>query len=326
MSSYETAVKHLVNVCAALQHGEKVLVISDDNTQELGILIIKTCEKIAGRVQHIVLAPLQMHGQEPGEKTAQAMLENTVCFFITGMSLAHSQACLQALANGSRCLSLPDYSWETLASPALNIDFRMLTKPAQLIADIFSHGEMAVINSGRGAKMTIPLVGGKGNAAPGWCSGPGTLASPPNAEANIAPPVGGSCGTLFVDGSIPHPKIGLLSDPLELTVADGRVVNIRGKNHEILSSFLASNPPECAVVAELGVGLNPKAEMKGSMLEDEGAAGTIHIGLGANITLGGQNSVPFHLDLVIRKATVEVDQKPLVIEGSLTEEISQWMP
>ena len=69
------------------------------------------------------------------------------------------------------------------------------------------------------------------------------------------------------------------------------------------------------MVAEFGIGLNPKAELKGSMLEDEGCLGTVHLGIGSNKTIGGMNDVPFHLDHIIRQATIQVDDETLIERG-----------
>jgi len=70
-------------------------------------------------------------------------------------------------------------------------------------------------------------------------------------------------------------------------------------------------------VAELGIGLNPLAELSGAMLEDEGCLGTAHLGMGSNATIGGENEVPFHLDHVIRDACIEIDGKPIDVKPSI---------
>ena len=69
-------------------------------------------------------------------------------------------------------------------------------------------------------------------------------------------------------------------------------------------------------IAELGVGLNPKCRMLGIMLEDEGVLGTAHIGIGTNITLGGNIKAPCHYDLLVWRPRIEVDGG-LVIEGAV---------
>ncbi|HOY67834.1 MAG TPA: aminopeptidase, partial [Candidatus Ozemobacteraceae bacterium] len=75
--------------------------------------------------------------------------------------------------------------------------------------------------------------------------------------------------------------------------------------------------PATRVLAELGVGLNPAARLCGSMLEDEGCRGTVHLGFGSNATIGGRNRVPFHLDMVLRHADLRVDDRPVLENGHL---------
>jgi len=68
-------------------------------------------------------------------------------------------------------------------------------------------------------------------------------------------------------------------------------------------------------VAELGVGLNPKSIMQGIMLEDEGVFGTVHIGIGTNITLGGSVKAAIHNDLIMWEPTVELDGRNVLERG-----------
>ena len=71
-------------------------------------------------------------------------------------------------------------------------------------------------------------------------------------------------------------------------------------------------------MAEFGIGLNPKAELCGRMLEDEGCMGTVHFGFGSNSTIGGKNKINFHLDLVMKEPTVMIDGKVIIQKGDLT--------
>ena len=75
--------------------------------------------------------------------------------------------------------------------------------------------------------------------------------------------------------------------------------------------------PSTRVLGEFGIGLNPNARLCGSMLEDEGCLGTAHAGFGSNATIGGKNRVSFHLDMIIRHVSVEVDGKLLLANGEI---------
>jgi len=53
--------------------------------------------------------------------------------------------------------------------------------------------------------------------------------------------------------------------------------------------------------------MNPGARLTGNMLDDEGIVGTIHIGIGTSLTLGGDVVAPMHYDLIMFEPTIIVD-------------------
>jgi len=60
------------------------------------------------------------------------------------------------------------------------------------------------------------------------------------------------------------------------------------------------------VIAEFGVGTNPKAGLKTNILESEKILGTIHVAFGDNATFGGRNRAAFHQDFLVFKPTVDL--------------------
>jgi leucyl aminopeptidase (aminopeptidase T) len=111
------------------------------------------------------------------------------------------------------------------------------------------------------------------------------------------------------DASVPYLGIGILDQPIECSVQDGYITSMRGgKQAQILTAALDShNDRNCYNVAELGIGLNPNAQLTGRMLDDEGVMGTIHIGIGTSHTLGGRVVAPTHYDLLMWQPIIEVD-------------------
>jgi leucyl aminopeptidase (aminopeptidase T) len=312
----------LINVCADLKYNETVLVVSDKNTVSTGNAIAAVASEISDMIEHIVIEPIPVHGSEPPEEITYKMLSSDVVFCVTEMSLAHSQARYNASLEGARFLSLPDYSLEVLAGQSMRADFRSLTRLSDWFCNILTTGVTVRINSVAGTDFEFRINGRTANAAPGWCRGPGSLASPPNAETNIAIVEGSGYGTIIVDGSIPHSRLGLLKSTVSLTVDNGHVVSIEGSEALILNDILDEQGTlKARVVAEFGIGLNPLAQLSGVMLEDEGCVGTVHFGLGSNITIGGKNKIPFHLDFVVRNVNIMIDNKIIVESGRfLTEE------
>jgi leucyl aminopeptidase (aminopeptidase T) len=57
--------------------------------------------------------------------------------------------------------------------------------------------------------------------------------------------------------------------------------------------------------------------MTGIMLDDEGVFGSVHIGIGTNLTLGGNIKAAVHYDLLMWNATIELDGKAILEKGDL---------
>jgi len=67
----------------------------------------------------------------------------------------------------------------------------------------------------------------------------------------------------------------------------------------------------------MGIGMNPKCRFVGAMLEDEGVLGSIHIGTGTNITLGGHIQARSHYDLIMKSPTLYLDGETVIEDGQL---------
>ena len=63
--------------------------------------------------------------------------------------------------------------------------------------------------------------------------------------------------------------------------------------------------------------MNPCCSFMGFMLEDEGVEGSVHIGIGTSITLGGTVKAACHYDLFMSGATLVADGQTLIEQGRL---------
>jgi 2,5-dihydroxypyridine 5,6-dioxygenase len=300
--------------CGALAPGERVYIVCDSLT-ELAARSLESCAKDLGIPTSLsVIQPLAFHGAEPPSEVASRMLATDLVCAMTTMSLAHTRARLAAAARGVRMLSLPDYSLEVLESVALTADFRGMSATAETIAARLTEGSTLHVVGTGGTDIVCSIHARRANAAPGWVRRPGDLASPPDAEVNIAPVEGTAEGRIVVDGSIPAPQLGLLCSPITIEVQCGRITAISGKHSDVLRRIIdAVDSCRAGLLAEVGWGLNDKASLSGSMLADEGAAGTAHFGFGSNLALGGTNDVPFHLDCIVREVSTTVDGRWVTI-------------
>ena len=134
----------------------------------------------------------------------------------------------------------------------------------------------------------------------------------PDVETNISPNEHESNGSIIIDGSITTKKIGKLKSKIILKINKGLIVDFYSKSKSLEKRFkniFHRQNKKRRFLAEIGFGFNKKSEITGHMLCDEGAFGCVHFGFGSNYTVGGKNKIDFHLDMVLKKPTVYVDEK-----------------
>lgn len=314
------AVRHLLHHCGGLGPDDRVIVLSDATTADLAAAFVAEARTVARSVVSEQVDGLDRHGQEPPAVVAERMVASTLILSLCRYSLAHSSSRLDAAAAGARFLSMPLYDWALLDDPCVLTDFRAQGALVRSVADAFTAGSSVHLTTPAGTDLTVGIDGRVGNACPGFVERPGDLGSPPDIEANVSPIETSATGRLVVDGSITCPEIGLLERPVVVDVDDGRlrrIVDGRPADRAELERQLHDAASARRVVAECGVGLNPDARLTGTMLTDEGALGCVHIGVGANDTVGGRNRVDFHLDLVMRDASLTVDGRPILDRGTV---------
>lgn len=313
----------LIKTCGQAKTGDKVLIIVDKKTNDLGEFFKNRIQEITKNVRIIVSLDQKMHGEEPSAEIADAMQSSDIIFGLTSFSLAHTTARINATNRGARYLSLPDYSFIQLASPSLRTDFEARSKITKKLKDLLDTAEHIHIINKKGTDIKLRTNKRIANYCPGICDAPGMMGSPPNIEANIAPIEDESTGTLIIDGSIPHKDLGLIKKDIKIVVKNGKIASIdtQVEQGQILKNLMDSYSDEnVKVLAEFGIGLNPNANLCGLMLEDEGCLGTVHFGFGSNHTIGGKNNVNFHLDFVIDKPTVFINDTKIMENGTLLTE------
>ncbi len=311
----------LLRTCGRLRPGERIAIVCDTDTRLLGDILAERAALITKAVHVVEVAPFAMHGQEPPPEVAEQMRLADLCLGITSKSMVHTTARKESAARGTRYLSLPDFSLELMADEALRVNFEARGVLGARVADAFTRGNEVRVTTPRGTDVTMRIDGRTANSTPGYVTSPGAMGSPPDIESHVAPLETSAHGRIVVDGSIPFPTIGLLRDPLRLTIEAGRVTDIQGDDPRMVAElkkvFEQTGSPRAYVLAECGVGLNDLAKLTGVMLTDEGAAGTVHFGFGSNSTIGGLNEIPFHLDVVLREPTLTVDGTVVIDRGDL---------
>lgn len=308
--NYTKGAHKIASVNARIIPGEKVLIVSDYHMEAIAKRVAVASESCGAETCVIYMPPRQWDCQEPPDCVAKAMLEVDVIFTPVSVSIAWTKAIIEARKRGARVLLMTAFEDAIFNSSALlDTDFNDCSALCDNLAEYYGKASTVHLTTANGTDFSFQ-IGGKGVNKVTSLVGTGGLGSAPNVEINVVPLEGTSNGTLIVDGSVPYLGIGVLSQPIEVTVKDGFITHINPNTSDgkILASDLASlNDKNVFNIAEFGVGLNPNAHLCGIMLEDEGVLGTIHIGIGTSIALGGNTDAPIHYDLIIKDPQIRLD-------------------
>ena len=309
--------KRLIEVNAGVKPDEKVLIVCDTDNISIAKALAYAIKSLGSEYTIAIMEPRKTHGENPTDAIANAMKGVDVIFAPTKYSLSHSLAREEANEIGARFISMPYYKEEMMKGGALEADFISIYNEVKKMQDILSNANKIHITTELGTDLYLNVIGRDGNEVSGVCREPGTWGSPPNIEVNVSPIETFTHGRIIVDGSVPCAEIGLLHENIELTVEDGKITNF-GHNtsgNTFKNVLNGEIEPYNLVVAEFGIGFNDKATVKGAMLEDEGARGTIHFGIGHNADSGGVNKATKHIDCVVHNATVDIDGVIVIERG-----------
>ena len=237
---------------------------------------------------------------------------------VVGKSITHTRAVKEAVAGGARGLVLTQFSEEMMDHGGIEADFPAIAPICKALAKKLENAKVVHLTTPHGTDLTYSAEGRRGNALYGVVE-KGQFSTIPTIEANVSPLEGTANGTIVADASVPYIGIGVLEEPVMCQVRDGRIISMEGgRQAQMLKADLDSkNDPNVYNVAEMGVGMNPKCRFCGFMLEDEGVRGSVHIGIGTSITLGGVVKAACHYDLIMTGATVVADGVELLRDGEI---------
>ena len=317
MNGKYEACKVLLTTCSNSQKDEKIVFVTDPTSFEVAKAMWDAAEDYPLK-SIVMMDERTMHGQDPNDVISVAMKEADVIFGITKFSLFHSKARSNAVQNGARFINMVDYNVDMLKKGGLYVDFEEQGKVCSKVAELIVGDEIR-IKTEKGTDFVAKINGRP--AVPQYARSlvKGSSSSPPDIECAIGAIEGTANGVVFIDGSIPHPKLGLIEDDIKLTIKDSKIIDISGgEQAKVLAQILKDfDDTNVYMVGEIGIGLNPMCELNGRMLEDEGAFGTVHFGIGSSTSFHGTIDCPYHLDLVFRNPSVTVDERTILKNGEL---------
>jgi 2,5-dihydroxypyridine 5,6-dioxygenase len=127
-------------------------------------------------------------------------------------------------------------------------------------------------------------------------------------------------------GDIVYPFKTYVREPIDFTIREGRVVDIKGGvDALLLAEYMAGfHDPRAYAISHIGWGLNQMAQwtchatgVGGIGMDGRAFYGNVLFSTGPNIELGGTNDTHCHLDLPMRGCTLYLDDELIVKNGEV---------
>jgi len=327
---FMNAAKVITDFYLGMKPGENILVVRDTRISEfpgaeaLVEAVLSSISMGGGEPQVINYVSRPIAGMEPPKVVASAMKAADAVVLMTTLSILQTVATTEAIASGTRVLMLPParYIYNALdmlyrLMPTDSEEIQQRIELAEKITAVFKAGSKVRVVSSRGTDITFGI--GKLSVLynPNTVREPGQRTIVPGGQVTAGVTEGEAEGKFVVDGSA-SPMYRPLSNPIEMIVKGGRVVEIRGgRDAQEYRSLLADfEDPQVYLIAEVGVGFHPRAMLTGTPLEDERIYGASWIAVGTNVHLGGKVKAKIHSDCVmLPPITLTVDDKLVLKDG-----------
>ena len=137
----------------------------------------------------------------------------------------------------------------------------------------------------------------------------------PDGEAAIAPVEGTTEGVVVNPYLIE--KIGPVTEPFRLEVVSGQIVRVEGgaQAHALNDILDRKDPGGRNFAAELALGTNPACRLIPKSREVKKRLGQAHVALGDNLSLAGTVESAVHLDIILLRPTVALDDRVVLKDG-----------
>jgi len=310
----------LLDQCLAVRAGEQVVLLTDGATDASVITGLLEAVSTRDGIPLVARIPAPgLPGAEPPGAVAAMMLEAGAVIELTSLFIGSSLARRNASARGVRYLAMPGVVLDTFRPGGpLDVDFEQLRSEAERVGRAWNAAQKFRLSTPGGTDLRGSVADRPGRVLHGIATEPGAYMAPPDVESGTAPVEGTASGVVVVDGDLLFMGRGPLREPVVLQVDDGQVVGIDGAERDRLIRMLERcADARMSNLAEVSVAFNPAGTICSVPMETESTRGSAHVALGNSIAYGGLVNAVAHLDCVMRDATLELDGRAVMIEGTV---------
>lgn len=312
--------KMIMENVVALKKGENVCILTDtERPKSITEVIAMIANALGGEVVIVTMTPREMGGVEPPPVVRAAMAAANIIINQSSHSLTHTNAQRNAIKAGARVCNIREFDEEMMIKGGVTADYLAVKELTERLSMLLTKGNHVKITTPEGTDISFSIANRKGYVLAGFATRPGEFSGLPDGEATVAPIEGSSEGVIVNPYLIE--KIGSIKEPLEIRVKGGRVAGIKGGTEaQQLKEILGKREDEASnIAAEFALGTNPKCLLVPKSREVKKKLGTCHVAIGDNLSLGGNVDASLHLDIIMLRPTVLLDEQPILVNGELKE-------
>jgi aminopeptidase len=337
MGTIGEGARQAVRSCARVRRGEKVVIITDRQTEHIAAALRREAEGIsAGNVGMLIL---EDYGDRPEDGSRPLALPEEIAAAVRGADVSFFAAAGKKGEVGSLRLPLIDVVYDTrrlrhghmpgiseeLMRMGMCADYEEVQRISAAVGKMVREAREITVTTPAGTEFTAQF-----SPSLKWviCDGVLRAGKPTNLPEGevFTCPYDINEGVIVVDGILGDyfsQKYGLVGDtPVTWEVQNGRVRKV-SCDHERLKAELEeymAQDENANRIGEFAIGTNPGVDrLVGNMLQDEKFPG-IHVAVGEPIPreTGADWTSDVHLDAVLKSVTIDVEGRVIMREGRFT--------
>ena len=321
-----------VRTCMNVQPDDRVIVISDQPTEEIGRALIQEAEA-AGAATRLLLmedfGPRPMLQAPPELVQAIRDFAPTVSFMAV-QGQPGEVAFRMELGKALRELKvrhghMPGIT-KQLMREGMNVDYQRIHDITYKVYEIVRQARTIRTTSPNGTDLTAAFSPElRWRPCHGLYHHPGDWGNLPEGEVFTCPADVNGVIVADILGDYFSEKYGILETPLVITIENGQVTDVTGENQALVEEFIAylDSDPNGRRVGEFAIGTNiALTHLVGNLLQDEKFPG-LHVAFGnpyAHIT-GADWVAKTHVDVIPTRCTIEVDGRRIMTDGVYASDI-----
>jgi aminopeptidase len=330
---FDLGIKNAVRVCMNVTSGDRVFIITDQETSQIGAALEKEALSTGAAC---FLAVLEDYGSRPFTDLPAELVPDLVGFkptvtFYAAQGQEGEVKMRMALTGqikrefADMDLPVPRHGHMISITPQLiregmNADYQEINRITLKIHNLVKDAREIKVTSSSGTDITASFSPDhKWVPSHGLYHSAGDWGNLPEGEVFTCPLTLDGVLVVSIIGDYFSPKYGVLDSPIIIKVKDGRVTEVSGENQEIAKELLdyLDSAENGRRVGEFAIGTNTAVtKLSGNLLQDEKIPG-IHVAFGnpAGNNTGADWSSDVHVDVIPIEPTIIVDGKKIMEDG-----------